>query len=88
MYKSHVIAGRIIEIHADRVLTQQGDMICTYHFRYYMLPEAETWGPDECGLKEESTINSVEQSGTQPPKRSWRTMKPWFLLQKKSANRI
>ncbi|MDQ0196307.1 hypothetical protein [Paenibacillus wynnii] len=42
MYKSHVVTGRVIEIQGDRILTQQGDVICTYHSRYYMLPPLET----------------------------------------------
>ncbi|QQZ63065.1 hypothetical protein JI735_11550 [Paenibacillus sonchi] len=53
MYKSHVVTGRILEIHADRVLTQQGEMLCTFHPRYYMLPDVETWTPEKCDLKEE-----------------------------------
>lgn len=65
MYKSNAVTGRIIEIHGDRVLTLQGDMVCTYHSRYYTIPEAETWTQAECGLNEESIIYDYEQSADQ-----------------------
>ncbi|WP_143191705.1 hypothetical protein [Paenibacillus sp. P46E] len=87
MYKSHVVTGRIIEINADRVLTQQGEMFCSFHPRYYMLPDVETWTPEECDLKEEPVIILHEQSGGQSLKRRWSSMRPWFP-HKKSANRI
>ena len=88
MYNSYVVTGRIIEIHADRVLTQQGDTICTYHPRYYMLPEAETWVPAECDLNEEPATQLGGNGGAPVPKRRWKTIIPWFSPQKKSANRI
>lgn len=88
MYNSHVVTGRIIEIHADRVITQQGDTICTYHPRYYRLPEAETWEPAEGELKEEPIIQLGGKGGAFVPKLRWKSMIPWFSPQKKSANRI
>ncbi len=88
MYKSHVVSGRIIEINTDRVLTQQGEMFCSFHPRYYMLPDVETWTPEECDLKEESVIILHKQSGDRSMKRRWSLMRPWFPQHKKSANRI
>ncbi|MNC43891.1 hypothetical protein D3C75_927760 [compost metagenome] len=85
MYKPTVVAGRIIEVHADRVLTQQGEMLCTYHPRYYKLPEAELWTHDP---EEEPEPGLGQARGIQMPKRRWNPMRPWFTLQKKSANRI
>ncbi len=88
MYKSHVVTGRIIEIHADRVLTQQGEMLCTFHPRYYMLPDVETWTPEKCDLKEEPVMILHDQGGGRSRKRRWSAVRPWFPQQKKSANRI
>lgn len=89
MYKSHVVTGRIIEIHADRVLTQQGEVFCSFHPRYYMLPDAEMWTPAECDLKEEPVKILHEKSGAMGMKRRrWSPRRPWFPQQKKSANRI
>lgn len=65
MYKSRVVTGRIIEIHGDRVLTQQGDMICTYHSRYYTMPEAEDWTQAECDLDEDSIMKLQDKSANQ-----------------------
>lgn len=88
MHTSRIVTGRIIEIHAERVLTQQGDTISTFHPRYYKLPEAERWVPPECDLNEEPVIEIGSKDGVQPPRRRWNTRLPWFSLQKKSANRI
>ncbi|MRN55451.1 hypothetical protein [Paenibacillus monticola] len=88
MYKSHVVAGRIIEINADRVLTQQGDMFCTYHPRYYMLPAVETWTEAECDPEEDTATQKQGNITGDLPKRRWNPIKSWFSLQKKSANRI
>ena len=88
MNNSLVVTGRIIEIHADRVLTQQGDTISTYHPRYYILPEAETWTPAEVDLNEAPVIQLGGKGGASVPKRRWKAMIPWFTPQKKSANRI
>ncbi|QWU16670.1 hypothetical protein [Paenibacillus sophorae] len=92
MYKSHVIAGRIIEIRNDRVLTQQGDTTCTYHFRYYMLPDEETW------TETRSISRGTPETPQEPisPKQHrflglggrWHIAWPRFLHMKKSANRI
>jgi hypothetical protein len=88
MNNSYVVAGRIIEIQANRVLTQQGDTICSYHPRYYMLPEAELWTPPECELKEAPVIQLGGKGGSSVLPRRWKAMMPWFSPQKKSANRI
>lgn len=88
MYKSHVAAGKIIEIQADRVLTQQGDTFCTYHFRYYMLPEAEKWTEAEAEPEEGSAIQKRGWFREKQRKQAGSPAKPWFTLQKKSANRI
>lgn len=79
MYKSHVVAGRIIEIQDNRILTQQGDTFCTYHTRYYMLPPKD--------METEVKVEAKEQ--TEPGhKWKWNSIRPWFTPQKKSANRI
>lgn len=88
MYKPTVVAGRIIEIHADRVLTQQGEVFSTYHPRYYTLPDAEIWTQAECDLDEKSQPDLAVIDGIQVPKRRWNPVWLWFLPQKKSANRI
>ncbi|AIQ39062.1 hypothetical protein MKZ24_02025 [Paenibacillus sp. FSL R7-0297] len=88
MNDSLVVTGRIIEIHANRVLTQQGDTISTYHPRYYILPEAEMWTPAEADLNEASFIELGGKGGASVPKRRWKARMPWFTPQKKSANRI
>ncbi|AIQ50469.1 hypothetical protein [Paenibacillus sp. FSL R7-0331] len=88
MYKPTVVAGRIIEVQADRVLTQQGDMFCTYNPRYYKLPDAELWTQAE-GEPDEVHEPVIEKNrGYQVPKRRWNRMLPLFSPQKKSANRI
>ncbi|KGE19566.1 hypothetical protein [Paenibacillus wynnii] len=88
MYKSHVVTGRVIEIQGDRILTQQGDAICTYHSRYYMLPpieaEIEVELEVDTSLFTDNDINRSED----PSRRGWIPLRPWFILQKKSANRI
>ncbi|WP_342564061.1 hypothetical protein NST84_02320 [Paenibacillus sp. FSL R7-0345] len=88
MYKSTVVTGRIIEVQADRVLTQQGDMFCTYNPRYYKFPDAEPWTQAECEPDKvpEPVIGKI--SGQQVPKRRWNPVWPLFSPQKKSANRI
>lgn len=68
MNDSLVVTGRIIEIHANRVLTQQGDTISTYHPRYYILPEAEMWTPAEADLNEASFIELGGKGGASVPK--------------------
>ncbi|WNS41754.1 hypothetical protein [Paenibacillus sp. MMS20-IR301] len=88
MDKPCVVAGRIIEIHADRVLTQQGDVISTYHPRYYKLPDAEPWILAGYDLKEEPDVQLNDKRKASVPKRRWQIMSPWFSPQKKSANRI
>lgn len=88
MYKSHVVAGKIIEINADRVLTQQGDMFCTYHPRYYMLPAVEMWTEADYGSEEDTAAQQQGDIMGVIPKRRWNPIRPWFSLQKKSANRI
>lgn len=65
MYKSRIVTGRIIEIHGDRVLTQQGDMICTYHSRYYTLPDTEDWTQAGCDLERKPIITLQERSANQ-----------------------
>ena len=89
MYKSHVVTGRVIEIQGDRILTQQGDTICTYHSRYYMLPPLET-GIEIEGNQVDAPLfadNDMNRS-EDPGRRSWIPPIPWFTLHKKSANRI
>ncbi len=88
MYKPTVVTGRIIEVNADRVLTQQGDMFCTYHSRYYTFPDAEIWTHAECGLEEKPEPHFATADSMQVTKRRWNPMWLWFLPQKKSANRI
>jgi hypothetical protein len=88
MHNSHIVAGRIIEIQADRVLAQQGDTISSYHPRYYTLPEAELRAPAECDLNEESVIEIGSKGGARPLRRGWNVRIPWLSPQKKSANRI
>lgn len=62
MYNQNVVTGRIIEIHDDRVLTQQGDMVCTYHSRYYTIPDAEMQIQAMCVMDEELIIESNDKS--------------------------
>ena len=89
MYKSHVVTGRIIEIQDDRILTQQGDAVCTYHSRYYMLPPLESGEEVERDpINEVSVITQLDTLGKQISKRSWIPAISWFPLHKKSANRI
>jgi hypothetical protein len=88
MYKPTVVAGRIIEIHANRVLTQQGEVLSTYHPRYYTLPDAELRTQAECDLEEQPEPDLTTVNGIQVPKRRWNPMWPWLSPQKKSANRI
>jgi len=88
MYQSHVVTGRIIEIQENRILTQQGEITCTYHSRYYMLP------PEEIGLEVESdppdALLLSEQAGNsiETTKKSRIPVRDWLHLQKKSANQI
>ncbi|MDF9843416.1 MULTISPECIES: hypothetical protein [unclassified Paenibacillus] len=88
MYKPTVVTGRIIEVHADRVLTQQGDMFCTYNPRYYKLPDAELWTQAEYEPDKGRGPVIEETSRQQVPKKRWNRRLPLFSLQKKSANRI
>ncbi len=93
MYNSHVIAGRIIEIRNDRVLTQQGDTICTYHFRYYMLPDEEIWTEEQSISREtpgtpQEPIHDKQHHRLLELVRRWHLAWPRFLHMKKSANRI
>ncbi|AIQ55988.1 hypothetical protein [Paenibacillus borealis] len=88
MNHSRVVTGRIIEINDNRVLTQQGETLCTYHPRYYMLPEAETWTPAECDLNEAPVIQLGGIGRASVPTRRWKARLHWFSPQKKSANRI
>ncbi|CAM4511250.1 hypothetical protein [Paenibacillus typhae] len=88
MYKPTVVTGRIIEVHADRVLTQQGDMFCTYNPRYYKLPDAELWTQAECEPDKGQVPVVEEISRMQVPRKRWNRMLPLFSPQKKSANRI
>lgn len=62
MYNQNVVTGRIIEIHDDRVLTLQGDMVCTFHSRYYTIPDAETQIQTMCFMDEELIIESNDKS--------------------------
>jgi len=87
MYKSHVVTGRIIEIQGDRVLTQQGDTLCTYHSRYYMMPPVDAELETESGLTVVPVI-SVPEAGVSRFRKSRSPARPWFSIQKKSANRI
>ncbi|MDT3428303.1 hypothetical protein J2Z22_003895 [Paenibacillus forsythiae] len=93
MYKSNVIAGRIIEIRNDRVLTQQGDTICTYHFRYYMLPDEETWTDTE-GISRDAFETPPQEPVPSAQHRfpglgrRWHRGWPRFLHMRKSAHRI
>ncbi|MNE42280.1 hypothetical protein D3C80_1363980 [compost metagenome] len=87
MYKPTVVTGRIIEVQADRVLTQQGDMFCTYNPRYYKLPD-ELWTQAECEPDKVQVPVSEEISRMQVPRKRWNRMLPLFSPQKKSANRI
>lgn len=83
MDKFHVAAGRILEIHNDRVLTIEGETICTYHPRYYTVP-AEYDQTEEPSPEPEFPGG---HKGIQSPRRgilAW----PWFSIHKKSANRI
>lgn len=91
MYKSHVIAGRILEIRDDHVLTQQGDIICSYHSRYYLLPDEEAW------TEEQISPQDLPETPGEPVKQHHRFMgivkylsmaSPRFFHIKKSANRI
>ncbi|WP_151735718.1 hypothetical protein [Paenibacillus tengchongensis] len=82
MDKFHVAAGRIIEIHNDRVITLEGDMICTYHPRYYTVP-AE-YDQAEEAMKPELHNGQREEQSPRRRNLAW----PWFPLHKKSANRI
>ncbi|WP_221621560.1 hypothetical protein [Paenibacillus rhizophilus] len=91
MYKSHVIAGRILEIRDDHVLTQQGDVICSYHSRYYLLPDEEAW------TETLSNTQDLPDTPLEPLNKHhrfmgigkrWNIAIPRFLHMKKSANRI
>jgi hypothetical protein len=88
MYKSHVVTGRIIEIQEDRILTQQGDAVCTFHSRYYILPPVESVRENERDFIEAPLTAGLEEQRNEVPKWSWIPARPWFTLQKKSANRI
>jgi len=89
MYKSHVVTGKIIEIQADRILTQQGDAVCTYHSRYYMLPPVETGMEVERDpINASSILVPLDQAEDRDAKKSWITAFSWLPLHKKSANRI
>lgn len=92
MYNSYVITGRIIEIRNDHVLAEQGDIISSYHSRYYMLPDEETW-TEERGLEADSAVTTPEKlPGTLhrlPEGRSkWNLGRLRLFPMKKSANRI
>ncbi|AIQ44856.1 hypothetical protein R70723_02265 [Paenibacillus sp. FSL R7-0273] len=88
MYKSTVVAGRIIEVQADKVLTQQGEMLCTYNPRYYKLPDAELWTQAECEPDKVQEPERDRSSRQLMPGRRWNRVLPLFSPQKKSANRI
>lgn len=85
MYKQTVVTGRIIEIQADRVLTQQGEVYSTYHPRYYIIPDEEI-GIQAEFVQEEKPGQDL--TGILVPKRRWNPVWPWLSPQKKSANRI
>lgn len=98
MYKSYVMSGRILEIHDDRVLTQQGDVISSYHPRYYMLPEEEAWFEEAPATSAEMQQKAAEARQEAVPdfKGAYsfaprKRPKPWamprFGLYRKSANR-
>lgn len=92
MYKSYVVAGRILEIRNDRVLTQQGDVISTYHSRYYMLPDEETW--TESASLIQDLPDQAEAAPPEPKVRLTDVFEKWnagmhrLFPMKRSANRI
>lgn len=88
MYKSHVVTGRIIEIQENKVLTQQGDVLCTYHSRYYMLPPQEMGQESDVSPIDAPLITRQNERENEDVKKSWLPIKPWFSLHKKSANRV
>ncbi len=87
MYKSYVVTGRIVEIQGNRVLTQQGDVMCSYHSRYYFLPPSGEVEEDNL------TKDTIDPLYTEPviegiKETKWSPSKLWLTSQKKSANRI
>ncbi|ANS76830.1 hypothetical protein AWM70_21450 [Paenibacillus yonginensis] len=91
MYKSHVAEGRLLELHNDYVVTVQGDMISTYHRRYYMLPEEELSAeapadPSDEKLEEAAFDRRTERKSRRERKIRWPHLSlPAFLS--KDANR-
>ncbi|MBY9079971.1 hypothetical protein KIH86_10255 [Paenibacillus sp. HN-1] len=92
MYNSYVIVGRIIEIRNDRVLAEQGDMISSYHSRYYMLPDEEIW-TEESSIEAEVPDATAEKSQValhrlSEGRNKWNLGRLRLFPMKKSANRI
>ncbi|GGA31796.1 hypothetical protein [Paenibacillus physcomitrellae] len=91
MYKSHVVEGRLLELHDDYVVTVRGDMISTYHRRYYMLPDEEhsaEASAESAGdrLEETSFDKRTVRKGRRERKLRWpRLTLPAFL--NRDANR-
>lgn len=94
MYQSHVISGRILEIQDNRIVTQQGDLISTYHSRYYMYPEEGLEPEPETGhAEDEASSYAAGRPADTPNEREERRrpmipFKPWLIFTGKSANRI
>ena len=41
MYESYIVSGRVVEQRGDTVITVQGDVVSSYHLRYYAMPAGE-----------------------------------------------
>ncbi|MDO3411442.1 hypothetical protein QWJ34_16875 [Saccharibacillus sp. CPCC 101409] len=41
MYESYIVSGRVVERRGDTVITVQGDVVSSYHLRYYAMPAGE-----------------------------------------------
>ncbi|MDO7906680.1 hypothetical protein Q5741_09625 [Paenibacillus sp. JX-17] len=90
MYQSHVIAGRVMEIRGDQVIVQQGDTVCSYHLRYYMLVNEESFEAEPVMETVQHYSEPDSSTAVLPYRKRW---KPWIELArssfaKKNAHRI
>ncbi|WP_138495182.1 hypothetical protein [Paenibacillus pinistramenti] len=88
MYKSLIMEGRLLELHNDYAVTIQGDMVSTYHRRYYMLPE----GDYPLQALEDNQDTAVQQEEKRSlAGRGFHFRRPklaWLPLLNKGANRV
>jgi hypothetical protein len=89
MYKSHVAEGRLLKVSDDYMVTVQGDMVSTYHRRYYLLPEEEQ-GAEAAGSMQEQaeSADRMKRTGSYI---GWKIKWPQFVLRPfmaRGANRM